>query len=142
MSGFNQALIVTILGKQVHTVLEGPQLLLLAVIIGAALLTVGFCSTLLLRGRRDEIQLLARIGWERGHVLLRLMRDSCSPAMVSGGIGVLAALGVAALVASALPSSLLLVCLIVCGPLLGVLLAALATIGIAWQETGRVFRWK
>ncbi|HEV2583492.1 MAG TPA: hypothetical protein VGT44_21710, partial [Ktedonobacteraceae bacterium] len=99
MSGFNQALIVTILGKQVHTVLEGPQLLLLAVIIGAALLTVGFCSTLLLRGRRDEIQLLARIGWERGHVLLRLMRDSCSPAMVSGGIGVLAALGVAALVA-------------------------------------------
>jgi hypothetical protein len=138
MSGLNQALIVTVLGKQVRSALGGPQLLLLVVIVFAALLTVGFCSTLLLRGRREEIRLLSRIGWERGHVLLRLMRDCCSPAAVSGGVGVLVALVVAALIASTLPSSLL-VCFVVCGPMLGMLLAALATIGIAWQETRRVF---
>ncbi len=142
MSSFNQALIVTILGRQVRSVLEGPQFLLLAVITGAALLTVGLCSTLFLRGRRDELRLLSLIGWERRNVLLRVMRDCCSPALLSGGIGVLVATGVAALIASVLPSSLILCCLLICGPLLGVSLAGLATIGIAWQETGRVYRWR
>jgi hypothetical protein len=142
MAGFNQVLIVTILGKQVQSVLEGPQLLLEAVIAGAALLTVGFCSTLLLRGRREELQLLARIGWERWHVLLRVMRDCCLPATLSGGIGVLLALGIAAMIAAAMPSSLLLVGLLICSPVLGVLLAGVATIGIAWQEVGRVFSWR
>lgn len=142
MSSFNQALIVTILGRQVRSVLEGPQLVLLAVITGAALLTVGLCSTLLLRGRREELRLLSLIGWERRNVLLRVMRDCCSPALLSGGIGVLVATGVAVLLASVLPSALILCCLLVCGPLLGVSLAGLATIGSAWQETGRVYRWR
>jgi len=31
---------------------------------------------------------------------------------------------------------------LICGPVLGVSLAGLATIGIAWQETGRVYRWR
>ncbi len=142
MSSFDQALIVTILGRQVRSVLEGPQLLLLAVITGAALLTVGLCSTLFLRGRREELRLLSLIGWERRDVLVRVMRDCCSPALLSGGLGVLVAIGVAALIASMLPSSLILCCLLICGPVLGVSLAGLATIGIAWQETGRVYRWR
>ena len=142
VSGFNQALVVTILGRQVRSVLEGPQALLLAVMLGAALLTVGLCSTLLLQGRREEFRLLSMVGWERRKVLLRIMWDCCSPAMVSGGIGVLAAAGVAALIASSLPSPPVLFVLICCGPALGVSLAGIATVGSAWQETGRVFRWK
>ena len=142
MAGFKQTLVVTILGKQVQSVLAGPQLLLGAVIVSAALLTVGFCSTLLLRGRREELQLLARIGWERQHVLLRVMRDYCLPATVSGAIGALLATGLAVMVASASPSLLLVLALLLCSPVLGVLLAGIATLGIAWQEIGRVFSWR
>jgi len=141
LNGYNQELVVTILGKQVHTALEGSQLVLLLIFVSASLLTVGLCSKLLLLGRREELQLLAMVGWERRAVMLRIMWDHCSPALVSGAIGVLLAIA-GAMLAAAFPMMLMTLGLLVCGPLLGALLAGLATIGIAWQETGRVYRWR
>lgn len=137
----DRILIVTILGRQVREALEGSQLLLLLIMLSAALLTVGLCAKLLLRGKREELELLSMVGWERSAVMLRIMWDNCSPALVSGEIGVLLAIAVTTLVA-AFPPLLTLLSLLVCGPLLGMLLAGLATIGIAWQETGRAFRWR
>ncbi len=138
VTDFNQVLIVTILGKQVREALEGPQLALLLVVVVAALLTVGLCTALLLRGRRFEFSLLAMVGWERRFVLLRILWASWWPALVSGEVGALLALFVIALTA-ALPSWWLILVLIVCGPLGGVVLVSMVTIGLAWQETGRVF---
>ena len=138
MAGFNSELVVTILGRQVREALEGPQLVLLLVIVGAALLTVALCTRLLLLGRREEIRLLAMVGWERHATLLRMMADSWWPAFLSGMAGMLLALGLATLIA-ALPSLPVVLALLLCGPLVGILLVSLATIGIAWQETGRVY---
>jgi hypothetical protein len=140
-NSFNRELVVTVLGRQVHTALEGPQLLLLLIFVSASLLTVCLCSKLLLQGRREELRLLAMVGWERRAVMLRIMWDYCSPALVSGEIGVLLAIAVAML-AAAFPTMFMALGLLVCGPLSGALLAGLATIGIAWQETGGVYRWR
>jgi len=141
ISSFDRVLIVTILGRQVREALEGSQLVLLLVMVSAALLTIGLCAKLLLQGRREELQLLSMVGWERRAVMLRIMWDNCSPALGYGEIGVLLAIAVATLVA-AFPPLLMLLSLLICGPLLGALLAGLATIGVAWQETGRAFRWR
>lgn len=141
LTGFEQVLNITILGRQVYAALEGAHLLLLVVIVGAALLIAGFCSQLQLQGRREELQLLSMVGWERRDVMRRVMWDSCSPALLSGEIGVILAGTLAMLVAGALPALPVILALLAGGPLLGALLAALATIGIAWRETGRVFRW-
>jgi hypothetical protein len=141
ITSFNQGLIVTILGSQVHEALESSQLLLLVIFLSAALLAVGLCSRLLLQGRREELQLLSMVGWERRTVMLRILRDTCAPALVAGEIGVLLAIVVAMLVAAP-PSLITFLGLLICGPLLGILLAGLAMIGVAWQETGRVFRWR
>jgi len=141
MSSFNSALVVTILGRQVREALEGPQLVLLLVIVGAALLTVALCTRLLLIGRREELRLLSMVGWERRAALLRIMRDSWWPALLSGGAGILLALGLTMLI-TALPSLLIVLALLLCGPLLGMLLVSLATLGIAWQETGRLYVWR
>lgn len=141
ITNFNQELIVTILGRQVHAALEGSQVLLLLVILGAALLSAGFCSKLLLQGRREELQLLAMVGWERRDVMLRIMWGTCSPALVSGEIGVLLASG-GIMLAAGFPSLFTILGLLLCGPLLGMLLASSATIGVAWQEMGRAFRWR
>jgi len=70
---FDRALIVTVLGNQVREALEGPQLLLLLVVLAAALLTVGICARLQLQGRREELKLLSMVGWERRAVFLRVM---------------------------------------------------------------------
>ncbi len=141
INGYNQELVVTVLGRQVHAALEGSQLLLLLTFVGASLLTVGLCSKLLLHGRREELQLLVMVGWERRAVMLRIMRDYCSPALVSGAIGVLLAIAVAMLV-DAFPTMFAALGLLICGPLFGAFLTGIATTGIAWQETGRVYRWK
>lgn len=141
MASFNSELVVTILGRQVREALEGPQLALLLVILGAALLTVALCTRLLLIGRREELRLLSRIGWERRAALLRIMRDSWWPALLSGAAGILLALGLAILITT-LPSLLIVLALLLCGPLIGILLVSMATIGTAWQETGRVYAWK
>lgn len=141
MSGFNSELVVTILGRQVSEALEGPQLALLVVLISAALLTVALCTRLLLLARREELRLLSMVGWERRDTLLRIMRDGWLPALLSGAAGTLLALAIAAS-AAAFPSLPVILALLLCGPLLGMLLVSLPTIGIAWQETGRVYVWK
>ncbi len=138
VTSFNQGLIVTLLGRQVHEAVEGAQLLLLVILLSAALLAVGLCSRLLLQGRREELQLLSMVGWERRTVMLRILRDACTPALVAGEIGILLAI-VVAMLAAASPSLLTMLALLICGPLLGMLLAELAMMGVAWQETGRVF---
>jgi len=141
ITSFNQVLIVTVLGKQVRAVLGGPQLLLLLIILLAAFLTVTLCTKLRVEGRREELSLLSIVGWERRFVLLRILWDSCWPGLLSGEVGVLLAIGGTALVAT-LPPLLTLAGLLLCGPLLGVLLVSLATLGPAWQEMKRVFIWK
>ena len=141
ISSFNQELVVTVLGRQVHSVLESSQLLLLLIFVNASLLTVGLCTKLLLQRRREELQLLALVGWERRAVMLRVMWGYCSRSLVYGAIGVLLAVA-AAILTAAFPSILLMLVLLVCGPLLGASLAGLATISIAWQEIGRVYRWQ
>jgi hypothetical protein len=141
INGYNQELVVTVLGRQVHTALEGSQLLLLLTFVSASELTVGLCSKLLLYGRRGELRLLEMIGWERRAVMLRIMWDYCSPALVSGAIGVLLSIAVA-LSAGAFPSLVVAVALLIGGSLLGAFLTGIATAGIAWQETGRVYRWR
>jgi len=141
ITSFNQVLIVTVLGKQVRAVLGGPQLLLLLIILLAAFLTVTLCTKLRVEGRREELSLLSMVGWERRFVLLRILWDSCWPALLSGEVGVLLAIGGTALVAT-LPPLLTLAGLLLCGPLLGILLVSLATLGPAWQEMKRVFIWK
>lgn len=139
ISGFNHELVITVLGKQVRAVLEAPQIAFLLLIVMAALLTVELCAMLLLRGRRAELALLAMVGWERRPVLLRVMWDSWRAALLSGEAGTLLAVVVTSLSGVAL-SPLMVITLIVGGPLMGVLLMSLATIGPAWQETKRVIR--
>ncbi len=141
VTNFNQVLVVTILGKQVREALEGPQLALLLVVMAAALLTVGLCTSLLLRGRRFEFSMLAMVGWERKFVLLRILWATWWPALLSGEAGALLAL-IAIAVAAALPAWWVIIGLIICGPLVGVVLVSIVTIGMAWQETERVFSWK
>lgn len=141
ISGYNQELVVTVLGRQVHAALEGSQLLLLLTFVSASLFAVGLCSKLLLHGRREELQLLVMVGWERRAIMLRILWGYCSPAFVSGAIGVLMALIIAMLV-GAFPSVFAALALLICGPLLGAFLTSIATTGIAWQETGRVYRWR
>src|SRR2546421_5145843 len=141
ITSFNQVLVVTILGNQVREALEVPQLALLLLVLLAALLTVGLCTMLLLRGRRQELSLLAMVGWERRAVLLRVMRDSWWSALVSGEAGALLALGVT-IAGGAMPPVMIVLGLLACGPLLGVALVSLVTLGPAWQETKRVFVWR
>lgn len=141
ISGYNQELVVTVLGRQVHAALEGSQLLLLLTFMSASFFTVGLCSKLLLHGRREELQLLVMVGWERRAVMMRILWGYCSPALVSGTIGVLLALVIAMLV-GAFPAMFAALALLICGPLLGAFLNSIATTGIAWQETGRVYRWR
>lgn len=138
ISGFNHELVITVLGRQVREVLEVPQIAFLLFIVLAALLTVELCTMLLLRGRRTELALLAMVGWERRAVLLRLMWDSWRTALLSGEAGTLLAVVVTSLSGVA-PAPFMLITLLVGGPLIGVLLVSLATIGPAWQETKRVF---
>ena len=85
--------------------------------------------------------MLAMLGWERRAVLLRVMRDSWWPGLVSAKVGALMALGVT-IVGEAMPPVMLILGLLVCGPLLGVALVSLVTLGPAWQETKRVFVWR
>jgi cell division protein FtsX len=141
VTSFNQVLVVTVLGKQVREALEAPQLLLLLLLLGAALLTVSLCATLMLRGRRDEISLLSMVGWERRVVLLRLMWDCWWPALLSGEVGGLLVLGATTL-GGELPPLVTIAGLLACTPITGLLLVSLAAIGPAWQETRRVFLWR
>jgi cell division protein FtsX len=140
-SSFDQALVVTVLGKQVRETLEGPQLLLLVVVLTAALLTVGICVRLQLQGRREELRLLSMVGWERHAVFLRVMWDSWLPALLSGELGALLAIGITMSTGSS-PSPLTMLELLLCGPLTGLLLTSLAAVGPAWRETRRLFLWK
>jgi hypothetical protein len=140
-SSFDQALVVTVLGKQVRAASEGPQLLLLVVVLAAALLTVGICARLQLQGRREELSLLSMVGWDRHAVFLRVMWDGWLAALLSGELGALLAIGITMSTVTS-PSLLTLLELLLCGPLIGLLLASLAAAGPAWRETGRVFVWK
>jgi FtsX-like permease family len=140
-SSFDQALVVTVLGKQVRETLEGPQLLLVVVVLTAALLTVSICARLQLHGRREELSLLSMVGWERRAVFLRVMWDSWLPALLSGELGALLAMGITMSTVSS-PSLLTTLELLLCGPLTGLLLVSLAAVGPAWRETRRLFLWK
>lgn len=135
---FNHELIVTVLGRQVREVLEVPQLVMLALMLLAAFMTVWLCAALLLQGRREELALLSLVGWERRAVLMRILWDSWRSVLLSGEVGVLLAMAVITL-GGAVAAPLTVIALCVCGPLMGVLLVSLATMGPAWQETKRVF---
>jgi hypothetical protein len=115
--------------------------LLIGVVLLTALLTVGLCTTLLLRGRRQEIALLAMVGWERRSVLLRVLHDVGWSAVLSGEVGALLALIVMALT-SAFPPALLMISVVIGGPLFGVLLVGMVTTSIAWGELKRVATWR
>ncbi|HEV7236094.1 MAG TPA: FtsX-like permease family protein, partial [Ktedonobacteraceae bacterium] len=135
---FNQVLVLTVLGSQVRAALETSQLALLLLILLASLLTVALCTILLVRGKREEVALLAMVGWERHTVLLRLLWSSWGLALLSGEIGVLLALGLVS-IGGALPSVLISLALLFGGPLAGVVLVSLAALGPAWHETQKVF---
>jgi hypothetical protein len=141
ITNFNQVLTLTVLGNQVRETLEVPQVALLLLILVAALLTVGLCTVLLLQGRRQELSLLAMVGWERRKVLLRVMRDSWWSGLGSGEAGALMASGIT-IVGGAMPPLVIVAGLLVSGPLVGVALASLVTIGPTWQETKRMFSWR
>ena len=138
VSGLNRVLVVTVLGEQVRVALQGPQFLLLLLVLLTALLAVGLCTSLLLRGRRQELALLAKVGWERRHVLLRLQRESWWMAALSGLAGALLALGVIE-VAGSLPSFWVVGSVIAGGPLLGMTLASLVVYTLAQQELKSVY---
>jgi hypothetical protein len=136
--GFNHELVVTVLGEQVREVLEAPQIVLLLLILMEAQLTVGLCMTLLLQDRRAELSLLSRVGWERPAVLWRLLWGSWRPALFSGEVGVLLVVA-ASSIGDVLPAPFVVGAMFVGGPLVGVILASIAAIGPAWQETKRVY---
>jgi hypothetical protein len=138
VSGLNRELVVTVLGDQVRVALQGPQLLLLMLVLLTALLTIGLCTNLLLRGRRQELALLAKVGWERRHVLLRLLRESWWMAALSGMGGALLALGVIEM-AGSLPPLWVVGSVIAGGPLLGIALASLVVYTLARQELKSVY---
>ncbi len=138
VSGFNRELVVTVLGEQVHVALAGPQLLLMLLVLLTALLTIGLCTSLLLRGRRQELALLAKVGWERRHVLLRLLRESWWMAALSGVVGALLALGVIG-IAGSWPALWVIVSVIAGGPLLGMILASLVVYTLARQELKSIY---
>jgi hypothetical protein len=133
VSGLNRELLVTVLGEQVRVALQGPQFLLLLLVLLTALLTVGLCTSLLLRGRRPELALLAKVGWEHRHVLLRLLRESWWMAALSGIAGALLALGVIE-VAASLPPLWEIGSVLAGGPLLGMALASLVVSILARHE--------
>jgi hypothetical protein len=141
VTNFNQVLVVTVLGNQVRTALEASQLSLLLLILAAALLTVALCTTLLVRGRREEIVLLSLIGWEHRTVFLRLLWSRWRPALISGEVGVLLALGMVS-IGGAMPSVWINLGALLVGPLIGMLLTTMAALGPVWYETKRVFAWK
>ena len=138
VSGLNRELVVTVLGDQVRVALEGAQFLFLLLVLLTALLTVGLCTSLLLRERRQELALLARVGWERRHVLLRLLKESWWMAALSGMGGVLLALGVIEF-AGSLPTFWMVGSVIAGGPLLGVALVSLVVYTLARQELKSVY---
>jgi len=146
VSGLNRELVVTVLGDQVRVALEGPQILLILLVLLTALLTVGLCTSLSLRGRRDELALLAKVGWERRHVLLRLLRESWWMAALSGVAGSLLALGVIE-IAGSLPPAWVIVSVLLSGPMLGMAQASLVVYTLARQELKSIYlkraeRWK
>lgn len=141
VTDFNQVLVVTVLGKQVQAVLEASQVFLFLLILAAALLTVALCTTLLVRGRREEIVLLSQIGWEQRAVSWRLLWSSWRPALISGEVGVFLALGIVSIGGAMPPVEISLSALLV-GPLIGMLLTTIASLGPVWYETKRVFAWR
>ena len=141
VTDFNQVLVVTVLGNQVRTALEASQLSLLLLILATALLTVALYTTLLVRGRREEIVLLSLIGWEHRTVFLRLLWSRWRPALVSGEVGVLLALGMDS-IGGAMPSIWVSLSALLVGPLMGMLLTTMAALGPVWYETKRVFAWQ
>lgn len=138
VSSLNRELVVTVLGDQVRVALQGPQLFLLLLVLLTALLTVGLCTSLLLRGRRQELALLAKVGWERRHVLLRLLRESWWMAALSGIAGALLALGVPG-IAGSLPPLWVVGSVLLGGPALGMTLASLVVYTLARQELQSVY---
>jgi len=138
VSGLNRELVVTVLGNQVRVALAGAQVLLVALVVLTALLTVALCTSLLLRGRRDELALLAKVGWERRHVLLRLLKEGWRTGALSGTAGALLALGVIVMTGS-LPPLLVVGSALAGGPLLGVMLASLVVYTLARRELSDVY---
>jgi hypothetical protein len=141
LTSFDHLLVVTVLGTQVRAALETPQLVLVCIILTSACLTVGLCATLILRGRRNEIVLLAQVGWQRRDVLLRLMHEHWRLAFLSSELAVICASGML-FSGGTMPSFVNIVSLLLCGPLAGFLLVNIATLGPSWQATKRVFVWK
>jgi hypothetical protein len=141
LTSFNHELFVTVLGSQVGTSLEIPQLLLSLLLLLSALMSIGLCVVLLLRSRRGEIVLLAQVGWERRDVLARLLREMAMAAALSGEIGVLLALFAVGLT-GAPPSVGTIAAMIAGGPLLGLLLSCPLTGGLIWRELESVTLWR
>ncbi|HLL79098.1 MAG TPA: FtsX-like permease family protein [Ktedonobacteraceae bacterium] len=146
-TAFHRELIVTVLGKQVGASLEAPHVLLALLLLLTALMTIGLCVILLLHGRREEIVLLAQIGWEKRDALLRMLCEMALVSALSGEIGVALALILAGFT-GALSSSNDFVAIastavvLIGGPLVGLLLVCPLTGGLAWRELERRSIWR
>ena len=147
VTAFHRELIVTVLGNQVGASLEAPQVLLALLLLITALMTIGLCVILLLHGRREEIALLAQVGWEKRDALLRMLREMALASALSGEIGVALALMLAGF-AGALPSSNNFVAIastafaLLGGPLVGLLLTCPLTAVLSWRELERRSLWR
>ncbi|MBV9713180.1 MAG: hypothetical protein JO011_19940, partial [Ktedonobacteraceae bacterium] len=141
IESLNQSLAVTVLGSHVSTVLALPHLVLFGVTLSAALLTLALTTHLGLRARQDELYLLACLGWERRHVLWRLLREVGQPGLICGVIGACLAL---TLLLSGAAFSLLLVLVMLCliGPLCGLVMAGIVTGTLAWLASRRFYEWR
>ncbi len=141
LTNFDHLLVVTVLGTQVRAALEAPQLVLVCIMLTSACLTVGLCATLILRGRRNEIVLLAQVGWQRRDVLLRLMHEHLRLTFLSSELAAICASGML-FSAGSIPSLVNIGSVLLCGPLVGFLLLNMAMLGPSWQATKRAFVWK
>lgn len=147
VTAFHRELIVTVLGNQVGASLEAPQILLALLLLLTALMTIGLCVLLLLHERREEIALLAQVGWKKRDALLRMLREMVLASALSGEIGAALALLLAGFT-GALPSGnefgaiANIAVVLIGGPLVGLLLACPLTGGLAWRELERRSLWR
>lgn len=141
VESLNQSLAVTVLGSQVSTVLAFPHLVLFGVILGAALLTLVLATYLRLWARLDEFHLLASLGWERRHVLWRLLKESGWPGLLCGALGTCLAL-ILLVPGRAFSPWLALLMFFLIGPLCGLTMTGLVTGTLSWVASRRLYIWR
>lgn len=138
IENLNQSFAVTVLGSHVSTVLALPHLILFGVTLSAALLTLSLSTHLRMLRRRNEFYLLARLGWERRHVLWRLLGEVGWPGLICGALGACLAL-VVVLPGSVFSPWLVLFIFCLTGPLCGLVMAGSVTGTLTWLASRRFY---